>query len=84
MDRDQKNDVLEALRMVNMVLGVLRLEQCPLTPEIDRLIRQRERARQLKDWTAADSAREELLRKGVTIHDTAAGPIWEQIEGGEE
>jgi len=84
LDRDQKNDVLEALRMVNAVLGVLRLEHCPLTPEIDRLIRQRERARQLKDWTAADSAREELLRKGVTIHDTAAGPIWEQIEEGVE
>jgi cysteinyl-tRNA synthetase len=81
LDRDQKNDVLEALRMVNTVLGVLRLEYCPLTPEIDRLIRQRERARQLKDWTAADSAREELLRKGVSIHDTAAGPIWERIKG---
>lgn len=81
LDRDQKNDVLEALRMVNGVLGVLRLEHCPLTPEIDRLIRQRERARQLKDWTAADSVREELLRKGLTIHDTAAGPVWELVDG---
>jgi cysteinyl-tRNA synthetase len=80
LDRDQKNDILEVLRLLNTVLGILRLEQCPLTPEIDRLIRQRERARQLKDWTAADSAREELLRKGVTIHDTAGGPIWERIE----
>lgn len=80
MDREQKNDVVEVLRMINTVLGVLRLEHCPLTPEIDRLIRQRERARQLKDWTAADSVREELLRKGVTIHDTAAGPIWETTD----
>ena len=80
LDKDQKNDVLEALRQVNTVLGVLRLEQCPLTPEIDRLIRLRERARQLKDWTAADSAREELLRKGVTIHDTASGPVWERSD----
>ncbi|MBV5316850.1 MAG: cysteine--tRNA ligase [Desulfobulbaceae bacterium] len=82
LDRDQKNDILEVLRMINTVLGILRLEHCPLTPEIDRLIRQRERARQLKDWTAADSAREELLSKGVTIHDTAVGPIWEQIKEG--
>jgi cysteinyl-tRNA synthetase len=82
LDRDQKNDVLEALRTINTVLGFLRLEQCPLTPEIDRLIRQRERARQLKDWTAADSAREELLRQGVSIHDTASGPVWEQVEEG--
>lgn len=81
LDRDQKHDVLEALQLINGVLGVLRLEHCPLTPEIDRLIRQRERARQLKDWTAADSAREELLRKGVTIHDTAAGPVWERVDG---
>ena len=80
LDKEQKNDVLEALRQVNTVLGVLRLEQCPLTPEIDRLIRLRERARQLKDWTAADSAREELLRKGVTIHDTASGPVWERSD----
>jgi cysteinyl-tRNA synthetase len=84
LDLEQKTDVLEALRMVNTVLGVLRLKHCPLTPEIDRLIRQREQARQLKDWTAADSAREELLRQGVTILDTAAGPIWEQLEEGAE
>ena len=80
LDRDQKNDVLEVLGMINTVLGVLRLEYCPLTPEIDRLISQRERARQIKDWTAADSVREELLRHGVSIHDTAAGPVWERIE----
>jgi cysteinyl-tRNA synthetase len=84
LDRGQKDDVLEVLRMINTVLGILRLEHCPLTPEIDKLIRQRERARQLKDWTAADSAREELLRQGVTIHDTASGPIWERIDEGDE
>jgi cysteinyl-tRNA synthetase len=84
LDRGQKNDVLEVLRMINTVLGILRLEHCPLTPEIDKLIRQRERARQLKDWTAADSAREELLRQGVTIHDTALGPIWERVDEGVE
>ncbi len=84
LDREQKNDILETLRMMNRVLGILRLESCPLTPEIDRLIRQRERARKLKDWTAADTAREELLRKGVTIHDTASGPVWQQSDDEKE
>ena len=78
IDLDQKNDILDSLRSINKVLGVLELEQCPITPEIDRLIRQRERARQIKDWTAADSVREQLLRKGVTVQDTATGPVWEQ------
>ncbi len=80
MDREQKNDILEILRTINQTLGVLQLQECPLTPEIDKLIRQRERARQLKDWTAADSVREELLRKGVTVSDTASGTIWEKTE----
>ncbi|MFP7754555.1 hypothetical protein ACLG6S_07870 [Thermodesulfobacteriota bacterium B35] len=66
------------------MLGILRLEYCPLAPEIDRLIRQREQARRKKDWTAADSVREELLRKGVTVHDTASGPVWEQVEEEDE
>jgi len=81
LDQEQKNDVLEMLQSINKVLGVLELKECPITPEIDRLIRQRERARQLKDWTAADSVREKLLEKGVTVQDSVTGPIWEKIEG---
>ncbi|NOQ46474.1 MAG: cysteine--tRNA ligase [Desulfobulbaceae bacterium] len=84
LDRDQKNDILEVLRKINSVFAILNLEHCPLAPEIDKLIRQRERARQLKDWTAADSVREELLRKGVTVLDTASGPVWEQFEDNEK
>ncbi len=80
LDREQKNEVLEILGKVNTVLGVLRLEYCPLTPEIDKLIQERERARQHKDWKVADSVREELLRQGVTVHDTGAGPVWERRE----
>ena len=62
------------------MLGFLRLEQCTLAPEINRLIQQREEARQHKDWAAADEVRRELLRRGITVHDTATGPVWEQNE----
>ncbi|WP_028585986.1 cysteine--tRNA ligase [Desulfogranum mediterraneum] len=80
LDQEQKNDILEVLGSINKVLGFLQLEQSPLSPEIDRLIHQRERARQLKDWTAADSVREQLLRKGITVQDSATGPIWERAD----
>ena len=80
LDQDQKNEIFETLRKINRVLGFLRLEQCTLAPEINRLIQQREEARQRKDWAAADEARRELLRRGVTVHDTATGPVWEQNE----
>lgn len=80
MEREQKNLIMNTLAKINGVFGFLRLEQCPLAPEIDQLIRDREKARQLKDWTAADVARDELLKKGVTVRDTATGPIWEKID----
>jgi len=79
LEREQKNIILESLRKINCVLRILRLEQCPLAPEIDRMIKERERARQLKDWNAADDVRDELLKKGITIRDTASGPVWEKI-----
>ncbi|MFZ5798082.1 MAG: cysteine--tRNA ligase [Desulfobulbus sp.] len=80
LEREQKNLILETLRRLNSVLGILRLEQCPLAPDVDRLLRERERARQLKDWPAADGAREELLKKGITVRDTASGTVWEKID----
>ncbi len=78
LDLEQKTDILEVLGRINAVLDILQLKQCRLAPEIDLLIRQREEARLEKDWQAADQAREELLRLGVTIHDTATGSsVWE-------
>ena len=67
LERNQKNAILESLRKINSVLEIFRLDQCPLAPEIDRIIRERERARQLKDWAAADVARDELLKRGITV-----------------
>ncbi|PIE58828.1 MAG: cysteine--tRNA ligase [Desulfobulbus propionicus] len=78
LDRKQKKDVLEVLQTIDRTLGIMQLEEYPLTPEIDKLIRQREQARQIKDWVAADSVREELLRQGVTVLDTVGGTIWEK------
>ncbi|MGR0480465.1 MAG: cysteine--tRNA ligase [Candidatus Electronema sp. V4] len=80
LDLAQKNEVFACLRRMNLVLGFLRLDECALAPEINRLIQQREEARRRKDWAAADEARSELLRRGVTVHDTASGPVWEQNE----
>jgi cysteinyl-tRNA synthetase len=80
LEREQKNLILETLRRINSVLGILRLEQCPLAPDVDRLLRERERARQIKDWPVADGVRDELLKKGITVRDTASGTVWEKID----
>lgn len=78
LDRDQKKYILEALEKINSVLNILKLEQCPLAPEIDKLIQDREKARQQKDWQKADNVRDELAQKGFTVSDTAQGTVWKE------
>jgi cysteinyl-tRNA synthetase len=44
--------------------------------EIERLVRQRERARLEKDWARADEIREDLSQKGITLEDGPKGTKW--------
>ncbi len=78
LDRDQKAYILEAFARMNEILNVFRLQECPLAPEIDRLIREREEARRNKDYERADVVRDELARKGIRVIDTAKGSFWKQ------
>ncbi len=55
-----------------------RLQGCPLAPDVNALSQRREQARLLKDWKAADEAREELAGKGIVVIDTENGPVWKR------
>ena len=80
LDDEQRADIVRILEKINAVLGVFDLDAMPLTPEIDALVRQRETARQEKNWAAADQARKDLLTLGINVFDTPAGPVWEKVE----
>ena len=80
LDLEQKKYILETLEKINTILNILKLKECPLAPEIDRLIKDREEARRNKDWERADTVREELAQKGFGIVDTQKGPVWKEIE----
>jgi cysteinyl-tRNA synthetase len=43
---------------------------------IDRLVADRTRARQERDWPRADQIRAELDALGVDLADTPEGPVW--------
>ena len=79
LDRDQKDYILESLAKMNQVLQVFRLQGCPLIPEANTLIELREKARTEKDWTAADAAREQLVKMGIVVIDTENGPVWQRV-----
>jgi len=80
LDHDQKNYILDSLRKMDKVLQIFRLQGCPLGPEVDALIKLREKARLEKDWQAADNAREELENLGITVIDTESGPVWKRVK----
>ena len=44
--------------------------------EIERLIAEREAARQAKDFARADAVRDQLAGMGVAIEDTPGGTVW--------
>ena len=80
LDLEQKKYILETFEKINSILNLLKLKECPLAPEIDRLIKEREEARRNKDWERADTVRHELAQKGFKIVDTPKGPVWKEIE----
>jgi cysteinyl-tRNA synthetase len=80
LDFDQKKYILENFNKINQILQIFRLKGCPLAPSTNTLIARREKARAEKDWQAADEVRDELLRQGIQIIDTATGPVWKPLE----
>ncbi len=49
------------------------------SPEVKKLLLDRERLRKVKDWKGSDSLRERLRKMGVEVEDTSEGPRWRLI-----
>ena len=54
-------------------LDLLKKEKIEIPPEIVKLVKERERARQEKDWKKADLLREEIKKKGYRVDDSEEG-----------
>ncbi|MGH9254814.1 MAG: cysteine--tRNA ligase [Vicinamibacterales bacterium] len=76
--------VRQAIEAFDRVLGVVSLRQAedarPPMPveEIDRLIQERQAARQRRDFAAADSIRQRLADLGVLLEDNPGGTRWKK------
>jgi cysteinyl-tRNA synthetase len=56
--------------------GEQQAEDPELKAEIDALIARRNQAKAAKDYTLADSIRNELKERGIVIEDTKTGVVW--------
>jgi cysteinyl-tRNA synthetase len=83
LGRGAASDVLTSLARVNSVLGVMDLEdQGKLSPELTKLLEQRNEAKRRKDFEESDRLRKELLTKGIVLEDTPSGTRWKRARSG--
>jgi cysteinyl-tRNA synthetase len=57
-------------------LNLNKVKEIGLSEDIKKLIKEREKARKLKDYKKADEIREELRKKGIILEDTKQGVRW--------
>lgn len=66
------------LETIDELLGLQLIATTPdIADDAKRLIIERERAREARDWKSADRIRAAIENNGITIRDTASGTIWE-------
>ncbi len=64
---------LAAWKAIDSVLGIARLAESAVPPELEALLEQRQAARKAKDFRRSDAIRDELKALGWAIEDTARG-----------
>ncbi|MEJ2723887.1 MAG: cysteine--tRNA ligase [Deltaproteobacteria bacterium] len=73
---NDKQKVVEVLRGINSILGVMDLELREPAESVAALIKEREKARSDRDWKRADRIRDELEQMGIEVIDTRDGTVW--------
>ncbi len=69
IDPEGAGRILEAFQGINTVLHVFDFGDERDAPEIQRMIQERQQARQERNWALADQLREALESRGVTVRD---------------
>lgn len=61
--------IVDGFRSIDAVLNILNFFADYSDPEIQRLLRQRDKARSAQNWVVADKIRDELRSRGIAIED---------------
>ena len=76
--KEEAAGMLEALKRVDSVLGILRFEKDFLSDRVSSLIAARDEARRKHDFAAADRIRAQLSDEGITLEDSPTGTVWKR------
>ncbi|RJP30999.1 MAG: cysteine--tRNA ligase [Candidatus Omnitrophota bacterium] len=76
--QSQAKQLLDTLKRVDTVIGVIKEEEALLDEEIEQLIQLRQDARKQKKFALADKIRDELANQGIILEDTRDGVRWKR------
>ncbi len=77
--KQDANNILDFMKQLDSVLGVMNFESESIPEEVQVLISKREDARKAKDWELSDKLRDEIKEKGFIVKDTKDGSILNKI-----
>lgn len=76
-DNIHQSALIRFLETIDELLGLHLIVDTPdIGDDTKKLIIERERARDAKDWPRSDQLRDELQQTGVAIRDTPKGTVW--------
>jgi len=74
----ERDRVMEMMKRIDTVLGVMDFDEEEISDEARNLIRQREEARRRGDYASSDRLREQLSAMGIVVQDTPGGTVWQK------
>jgi cysteinyl-tRNA synthetase len=75
---EERVGAMAMLRHANHILDVIEFPQA-VDAEVERLIAERQAARDRRDFARSDEIRQQLLRMGIQLDDTKDGTRWKHV-----
>jgi len=76
---EERAGAMAMLRHANRILDVIEFPEA-VDAEVERLIAERQAARDRRDFARSDEIRQQLLRMGIQLDDTKEGTRWKRIQ----
>ncbi|MDI6777200.1 MAG: cysteine--tRNA ligase [Syntrophales bacterium] len=83
LDEKQRDDVLDTMKKIDTVLGIMDFKEEMISEEARRLLTERDAARMAGKWKEADAIRQRLSEMGIEVSDTPKGVTWRLRNKGE-
>jgi cysteinyl-tRNA synthetase len=76
---EERATAMAMLRHADHILDVVQFPEAALDAEVERLIAERQVARDRKDFARSDAIRQQLLAMGIQLDDTREGTRWKRM-----